>query len=76
MNNTIGLKAELSEKFKKMIEEKTTIPVILEDERLTTKSALDMLISSDVSRKKRKKVVDSIAATIILQQYLDKEKRK
>ena len=71
MNNTIGPKGELSIDFKKMLEDKLDIPIILQDERLTTKSALDILIKGNVSRKKRKEVIDSVAATIILQSYLD-----
>ena len=74
MNNTIGPKGELSFQFKKMLEEKLNIPVYLEDERLTTRQAESILIKNDTSRKKRKKVIDSMAATIILQSYLDKNK--
>jgi len=72
MNNTIGPKGELSLDFKSKLENMLSIPIILQDERLTTKSANDMLIGGNVSRKNRKKVVDSIAATIILQTYLDR----
>ncbi len=72
MNNTIGPKAELSLEFKEKLEKVLDIPVYLQDERLSTKSALDTLIKGDVSRKNRKKVVDSLAATIILQTYLDR----
>jgi putative Holliday junction resolvase len=72
MNNTIGPKGELSMEFKKKLEDVITIPVYLQDERLTTKTAHDILISGNVSRKNRKKVVDSVAATIILQTYLDR----
>ncbi|MBR2678423.1 MAG: Holliday junction resolvase RuvX [Bacilli bacterium] len=72
MNNTIGPKGELSLEFKKKLEEQLEIPVYLQDERLSTKAATDMLISGNVSRKNRKKVVDSVAATIILQTYLDR----
>lgn len=75
MNNTIGPKGELSYKFKEMLEKSINIPVHLIDERLTTKQATDILISNDTSRKKRKKVIDSMAATIILQSYLDKKER-
>lgn len=75
MNNTIGPKGELSYKFKEMLEKSINIPVHLEDERLSTKQATDILISNDTSRKKRKKVIDSMAATIILQSYLDKKER-
>ena len=76
MNNSIGPKGELSLKFQKELEKVLSIPVYLQDERLSTKSATDMLISADVSRKGRKKVVDSVAATIILQTFLDKEKNR
>lgn len=72
MNNTIGPKGELSLEFKEKLEKSINIPVYLQDERLSTKSALDTLIKGDVSRKNRKKVVDSLAATIILQTYLDR----
>lgn len=76
MNNTIGPKGELSYKFKQILEEKIGINVFLMDERLTTKQATDILLMNDTSRKKRKKVIDSMAATIILQSYLDKERNK
>lgn len=74
MNNTIGPKGELSFQFKEKLEHEIKIPVHLIDERLTTKQATDLLISNDTSRKKRKKVIDSVAATIILQSYLDKRR--
>ena len=74
MNNTIGVKGELSLDFKNKLEEVLDIPIYLQDERLSTKAATDMLIEGNVSRKNRKKVVDSIAATIILQTYLDRRR--
>ncbi len=73
MNGTIGPKGELSYKFKEMLENKLGKEVILVDERLSTVEATNLLIKNDTSRKKRKKVVDSLAATIILQSYLDKK---
>ena len=76
MNNTIGPKGELSLSFKKELEKVLDVPVYLQDERLSTKSATDILIASDVSRKNRKKVVDSMAASIILQTYLDRRNNK
>ncbi|MGN1000705.1 MAG: Holliday junction resolvase RuvX [Bacilli bacterium] len=76
MNNTIGPKGELSYRFKDALESKIGIKVNLVDERLTTKQATDLLISNDTSRKKRKKVIDSMAATIILQSYLDMIKER
>lgn len=72
MNNSIGIKAKLSETFKEKLEKNCNLNVYLQDERLTTKQATDILISNNTSRKKRKKVIDSMAATIILQSYLDK----
>ena len=63
-------------KFKEKLEEKLNMEVILEDERLTTVTANNVLLSGNVSRKNRKKVVDSVAATIILQSYLDRSGRK
>lgn len=74
MNNTIGPKGELSLEFKEKLEKLVTIPIHLQDERLTTKSATDMLIMGNVSRKDRKKVVDGVAATIILQTFLDRKR--
>lgn len=74
MNNTLGERAEITLKYKELLEEKTHIPVIMFDERLTSVISNNILIEADMSRKKRKKKVDSIAAQIILQDYLDKEK--
>lgn len=76
MNGTIGPKGELSYRFKEMLEEATGLEVFLEDERLTTVQATNLLIKNDTSRKKRKEVVDSMAATIILQSFLDKNKKE
>ncbi|MDO4996163.1 MAG: Holliday junction resolvase RuvX [Bacilli bacterium] len=73
MNNTVGPKGELSKEFKEKLEKMINIPVYLQDERLTTKSATDMLITGNVRRNDRKKVVDAVAATIILQSYLDRK---
>ena len=73
MNNTIGERAEIALKFKDMLEERFKLPVYMQDERLSTKEAENMLIKNDTSRKKRKKVIDSLAATIILQSYLDRK---
>ncbi len=75
MNNTLGERAQRSFEFQKMLEEKLQVKVHLEDERLTTKEAEDLLIRNDTSRKKRKKVIDRLAATIILQSFLDKKGR-
>lgn len=74
MNNTIGERAETTIVFKENIEKLLNIEVVLQDERLSTVSAHNYLIEADMSRKKRKKVVDKMAANIILQTYLDIEK--
>ena len=73
MNNTIGERAEITLKFKEKLEELTKLPIELEDERLTSKVANDVLISADTSRKKRKERVDGMASVIILQSYLDRK---
>ncbi|TKI72095.1 Holliday junction resolvase RuvX [Lysinibacillus mangiferihumi] len=71
MNNTVGPRGEASENYKKLLEETFSLPVKLWDERLTTMAAERMLIAADVSRKKRKQVIDKMAAVMILQGYLD-----
>lgn len=74
MNNDVGLRAQISEEFKALLEEWFDVEVILIDERLTTAAATKQLISADVSRKKRKQVVDQLAAVHILQSYLDRKR--
>ncbi|QQK75689.1 Holliday junction resolvase RuvX [Salicibibacter cibarius] len=71
MNGTLGPRAEKSQQFAASLEKNVAFPVQFWDERLTTKAAERTLISADVSRKKRKKVVDKLAAVLILQGYLD-----
>ena len=75
MNGTIGPRAEMCQSFGKLLQEKTSLPVHMWDERLTTMAAERMLISADVSRQKRKTVIDKMAATLILQGYLDAKSR-
>jgi len=71
MDGSIGEQAQISEDFKNQIEAKSTVRVILWDERLTSKMANNMMISQNLKNKKRKKDIDKMAATIILQGYLD-----
>lgn len=71
MNGTAGPQSEYVLEFKKMLEHETNLEVILYDERLTTLEVQKVMISADLSRNKRKKVVDTLAATLILQSYLD-----
>lgn len=74
MNNTLGFASERSINFKELLEKELDVEVILEDERLSSVEANNALIGSDISRKKRKGKVDSVAASIILQRYLDRSK--
>ena len=74
MDNTLGTRALVTLDFKKLLEDSFHIPVLMEDERLTSVISNNVLISADVSRKKRKKKVDGMAAVLILQGYLDRNK--
>lgn len=71
MNGTIGPSGERSQAFADELSKRVTCTIKMWDERLTTVAAERMLISADVSRKKRKKVIDKMAAVMILQGYLD-----
>lgn len=73
-NDDVGPRAQLSENFGRILQEETGIPVVLQDERSTTKDSEEFLIKADVSRKKRKKIIDQQAAVRILQYYLDKQR--
>ena len=74
MNGTKSDRTEDTLVFKKKLEDRYKIEVYLMDERLTTVEAERMLINNDTTRKKRKKVIDKLASTIILQSYLDKRR--
>jgi putative Holliday junction resolvase len=74
MDGTLGERAEASQKYGELVVDKFDLPVEYEDERLTTAQANRMMIEEgDVSRRKRRKVIDKIAAMMILQNYLDRE---
>lgn len=75
MNGTYGPRAEETLKFVEKLKNAFTIPVVTYDERLTTSAAEKVLISGDVSRAKRKQVIDMMAAVIILQGYLERNYR-
>ena len=74
MNGDVGIRGEICLQFKEMIESQCDVPVVMWDERLTTVAAQKLLISHDVSRKKRKQIIDQMAAVQILQGYLDSKK--
>jgi len=75
MNGTIGESGQKVMNFCNKLLEKINIEIIYEDERLTTMAAEKILIDADISRKKRKGIVDALAATFILQTYLDRNRK-
>ncbi|WP_459480637.1 Holliday junction resolvase RuvX [Clostridium saccharoperbutylacetonicum] len=76
MNGTIGLSGEIIMAFGKLLEEELKLEVKFWDERLTTVAAHRAMLEADLSRNKRKKIVDKVASTFILQGYLDMISRK
>ena len=75
MNNSLGTRAMITLEFKEKLEKELGIEVVMEDERLTSVISNNILISANMSRNKRKKKVDGMAAEIILQGYLDKMRK-
>lgn len=74
MDNSEGFRAIASREYAKRLQEVIAIPIDFQDERLTTVQAERMLIGEgNVSRQKRKKVIDKLAAVILLQNYLDRQ---
>ena len=72
MNNTLGPRAEAAQAYGQMLATKFNLPIDFQDERLTTVEAERMLVEqADATRKKRKQVIDKLAASLILQNYLD-----
>lgn len=74
MNGSVGPRGEICKEFAQELEERTGLPVQMWDERLSTVAAERALLQADVSRKKRKKVIDKVAAVMILQGFLDSQK--
>jgi len=72
MNGSTGPRAEDSKRFAGKLEKETSVDICFWDERLSTKEAEDVMIAASVSRKRRKLVIDKLAAQIILQGYLDR----
>lgn len=75
-NDDEGPRAQISREVAEILEQESGIKVVLQDERSTTKDSEEFLIQADVSRKKRKKIIDQQAAVRILQYYLDKVENK
>ena len=76
LDGTEGQSVEMAKSFGEKLSELTNVPIVYQDERLSTVSAQRVLIESGMRREKRKDKVDSIAATFILQTYLDKKSLK
>ena len=74
MNGTEGVRVELTNEFKDKLERRTGLPVVMWDERLTTVAADKAMIEAGIRREHRKEYVDQIAATLILQGYLDRKR--
>ena len=75
MDGTIGKQAEMIFQWIKTLKEKFSLPVETWDERLSTVEASKVLLAADLSRKKRKKVIDKLAAVLILQGYLSQDRK-
>lgn len=75
MDNSEGFRAQATEEFKEMLERRTGLEVFLQDERLSTVESERVLMEQGVRRENRKRYVDKLAASVILQGYLDKQKR-
>lgn len=72
MDGTYGLAAEQIRRFCRVLEKELGLPLIEEDERLTTVAAERTLLEADLSRKRRREVIDQVAATLILQSFLQR----
>lgn len=73
MNGSLGFRAQDTISFGNKLKSFVNKDVVLQDERLTTRVATDVLIDADVSRKKRKDIIDGVSAVVILQSYLDRK---
>ena len=76
MNNDFGEKAIIATEFGKKLHEYIDVEVIMQDERRSTIEANNYMLEANISRKKRKQKIDSLAANIILQTYLDRKKNE
>ena len=75
MNGTLGSQAETVLKWVEILKDRIRVAVVTWDERLSTVGASKVLLEADLSRRKRKKVIDKLAAVLILQGYLDQSRR-
>ena len=75
MNNSLGFASKRSLKFKELLESKTLVPIVLVDERLSTVVAENILLDANLSRNKRKKVIDGVSAQVILETFMKMEEK-
>jgi putative Holliday junction resolvase len=75
MDGTLGEQAEKVLRWVELLQSRVTVPVMTWDERLTTVGATRVLLEADLSRKKRREVIDKLAAVLILQGFLDQIRR-
>ena len=75
MDGTLGKQAEFTLNWMKIVSDRIRVPTVAYDERLSTVGASKVLLEADLSRRKRKKVIDKLAAVLILQGYLDQSRR-
>ena len=73
MDGSLGFRAQETVSFKEKLESVLDKEIVLQDERLSTRVATDVLVKADMSRKKRKNVIDGVSAVVILQSYLDRK---
>lgn len=73
MDNSEGFRAIETLEFKEKLEQEIDKDIVLQDERLSTRMAENVLLDADLSRKKRKKIIDGVSAVVILQAYLDRK---
>ncbi len=76
MDGSCGSSVDMVNEFVEKLKKFTDVPIVMQDERFSTVSATNILLEGNVSRQKRKGVVDKLAATIILQSFLDKKSKK
>jgi putative Holliday junction resolvase len=76
MNGTLGKQAEMVLQWIKTIRKKVELPIVTWDERFSTVEASRVLLEADLSRRKRKKAIDKLAAVIILQGYIEKDRNQ
>lgn len=75
MDGTEGERAQVTRKFADILAQHTTAKIVFQDERLSSVEAEDILIEANVRREKRKKIIDKVAACLILESYLSRKER-